>query len=128
MRRPFLTLSFALLAAAALAANLGCGSNFPGSGAAGRGGSGLGGAGGSGGAAGSAGSTGSGGTGGNGGGGGAGTGGCAAGGGATTGPGAAGGGGALTPEQIDEALLNAPTTGGVLVTRAQPTSDYPACQ
>jgi len=114
VRRPLLILTFAFLVAGALAPDLGCGSNFSGTGAAGRGGSGSG-SGGSGGAGGAGGSAGSGGSGGDGGA--AGTGGCAA-----------GAGGALAPEQTDEALLNAPTTGGILVTRAQPPSDYPACQ
>jgi len=33
-----------------------------------------------------------------------------------------------TPQEINDALLNAPTTGGIDVTRTAPTSMYPTCQ
>jgi molecular chaperone DnaK len=42
--------------------------------------------------------------------------------------GAAGAGGVQTPQQIHDALLNAPTFGGLDVTRMPPTITYPTCQ
>src|SRR5436190_17191772 len=38
-----------------------------------------------------------------------------------------GSGGMLTPQQIHDGLLNAPTNGGIDVTRA-PLTTYPSCQ
>jgi hypothetical protein len=40
---------------------------------------------------------------------------------------AGGAGGGAVPQQVHDALLNAPTFGGIEVTRAAPTSTYPAC-
>jgi hypothetical protein len=56
-----------------------------------------------------------------------GAGGCGAGG-AADHTGGAGEGGAQTVAEIDQALLDAPTTGGLDVPRAPPMSSYPACQ
>jgi hypothetical protein len=36
--------------------------------------------------------------------------------------------GGSTPQDINDALLNAPTTGGRVVTRTPPAMIYPACQ
>ena len=47
--------------------------------------------------------------------------------GAGTGGGRSGAGGMLTPQQIHDGLLNAPTNGGIDVTRA-PSTTYPSCQ
>ena len=43
------------------------------------------------------------------------------------GGGDAGGGAMLTPQQIHDGLVNAPTNGGIDVTRA-PSTTYPSCQ
>ena len=56
-----------------------------------------------------------------------GAGGAVAGGGAGAGGSSAGSGGMLTPQQIHDGLLNAPTNGGVDVTRT-PLTTYPTCQ
>lgn len=45
-----------------------------------------------------------------------------------TGGNATGTGGMRTPQMIHDGLLNAPTPGGIDVTRTSPTTTYPACQ
>jgi hypothetical protein len=46
---------------------------------------------------------------------------------AGTGGGSSGAGGMLTPQQVHEDLLNAPSNGGIDVTRV-PSTIYPSCQ
>jgi hypothetical protein len=92
------TFSLVALLGVAVAAGAGCGDS-PGAGAAGRGGG--------------SGTTGV-----------AGAGGGAAG----TGGNIGGSGGMLSAQQIHDGLLNAPTTGGVTVTRTPPTITPPTCQ
>lgn len=115
-RAQLLRHSLALMIAAVLFGSAGCGNNFQGnSGAAGHGGRG-----------GAAGGTGGGGAGMAGAGvdgGGAGVAGSAA----ATG-GVMGTGGMLSPQQIHDALLNAPTNGGIEVQRTAPAVNYPACR
>jgi hypothetical protein len=48
--------------------------------------------------------------------------------GATAGAGGAGGEDTRTPQQVHDDLLNAPTTGGIEVTRSAPAVTYPTCQ
>jgi hypothetical protein len=115
MRAHWLQLSFVVLLGCALTAGGGCGDDHQRAGTGGQSG------GGSGGSAGMAG-----GGGGGGGAGGSGASACAT----NTASSAAGTGGGVEqlPQQIHDALLNAPTTGGIDVTRTPPTATYPTCQ
>ena len=113
MRNYLMQLSFAVLLGGALPGSGGCGDNRQGAGTGGQ-------SGGSGGSTGTAGADG-----GGGGAGGAGVSAC----GTSTGGSAAGTGGGVeqSPQQIHDALLNAPTVGGISVTRTPPTATYPTC-
>jgi len=120
MRAHWRKLSFVVLLGCALTAGAGCGGdNHQGAGTGGQSGGGgsTGTAGGGGGAAG----------GGTAGGGTAGMSACAA---TSTGGSATGTGGGVeqSSQQIHDALLNAPTAGGVNVTRTPPTATYPTCR
>jgi len=108
MRNYLLRLSFAVFLGGALAGSGGCGDNHQGAGTSG-------------------GSTGTGG-GGGGSGGAAGVSACGASTGGSAAAGTGGGGGEQSPQQIHDGLLNAPTFGGIDVTRAPPTATYPTCQ